>query len=246
MKKRNIDMQDNQVFILDDNAPFAIKEAYSIARSNLKSTLIGTPGCKIVVVVGANPGDGKSTTCINLAITVAKAGSKVLVIDGDMRRSTMHKYLNLSNKIGLSNVLCGYTNLDEAIQNTEHGIACLTAGEPPINPAELLMSDLMRELLELLSKHYDYIFIDSPPVPLTSDALSLADMVSGYIITVRNEVTPVEQLDKCVEALRFAGAKLLGIMLNNADGGERSYRKKRGYSYKKNYYTYDYASKDEQ
>jgi L-threonylcarbamoyladenylate synthase len=171
---------------------------------------------------------------------------KVLIIDGDMRRSTVHKYMNLSNKIGLSNVLCGYTNLDEAIQNTEHGIACLTAGEPPINPAELLMSDLMRELLELLSKHYDYIFIDSPPVPLTSDALSLADMVSGYIITVRNEVTPVEQLDKCVEALRFAGAKLLGIMLNNADGGERSYRKKRGYSYKKNYYTYDYASKDEQ
>lgn len=242
MKNKVID--DNQVFILDDNAPFAIKEAYSIARSNLRSTLIGTPGCKIVVVVGANPGDGKSTTCINLAISTAKGGAKVLVIDGDMRRSTMHQYLNLSNKIGLSNVLCGYTNLDEAIQNTEHGIACLTAGEPPVNPAELLMSDLMRELLELLSKHYDYIFIDSPPVPLTSDALSLADMVSGYVITVRNEITPVEQLDKCVEALRFANAKLLGIMLNNADGGERSYRKKR--SYKKDYYAYDYASKNEQ
>ena len=250
MKKKHIDLPDNQAFILGDNTPFAIKEAYSIARSNLRSTLMGVPGCKIVAVVGANPGDGKSTTCINMAITTAKAGAKVLVIDGDMRRSTMHKYLNLPNEIGLSNVLCGYTNLDEAIHNTDVGIACMTAGEPPINPAELLMSDLMRELLELLSKHYDYIFIDSPPVPLTSDALSLADMVSGYIITVRNEITPVDQLDKCIEALKFANGKLLGIMVNNADSGQGSYRyKKYSYKYKKGYYYnnyYDYQAKKEQ
>ncbi|MDD6284666.1 MAG: CpsD/CapB family tyrosine-protein kinase [Firmicutes bacterium] len=245
--KNNKRVNDSANRVVGPDSPFAVQEAYSIASFNIKSTVVGISGCKIIAVVSANPMDGKSTTCINLAISTAKTNAKVLVIDADMRRPSIHKYLNIENNIGLSNVLTGFTNLDEAIQNTSHGISCLTAGQLPNSPIELLMNGLMNELLELLSKHYDYIFIDTPPLPMISDALSLSEMVTGYIVTVRYENTLIKMLDKAIDTLKLANARILGIVVNDSAYHSKSEYSKHYYSKHSGYYGYEYkSSKDEQ
>lgn len=232
-----------RVNILGSKTSFATLEAYRSARTNIMFSLPDEGKCKNIVITSAMPGDGKTTTCINLAITFAKSGRKVLVVDCDMRCPRIHLYLSDSNEAGLSNVLAGLAELDEIIRNKE-GIDFITAGHIPQNPAELLSSRKMEKLIETLSERYEYILFDTPPLAFVSDAVTFLKNISGVILIARQKYTVHHAIDAAISALTFANAKVLGFILNDADFEELNYKKKRygRGKYKYGYYNnnYDY------
>lgn len=255
-------LESPKFHIIDDKTPFAICEAYKTARTNIMFALAGDNKGKKIIFTSAEPGEGKSTTVLNIGITFAQMQGKVLIIDGDLRKPRLHRYLGLEKNGGLSDVLAGMIDIDDAIKKSEElNIDCITAGQIPPNPVELLSSAAMGELLEKLSERYEYIFIDTPPVTVVTDAASMAKYVDGYIVVVRHTYTIHELLDKTRQALEFAEAKILGYMLNDIKAvagigyarygayGTRykyRYRYRYGYKYGYNYgygYGYQYADR---
>lgn len=227
--------------ILSDDASFTIKEAYKTTRTNILFALAGQEGCKTIALTSAEPGEGKTTSALNLSITFAQTGSKVLIIDGDLRKPRIHRYLHFDKKNGLSDLLIGSTTLKKAIRhNDKFNIDCIPAGQIPPNPVELLSNNRMRELLEELSDMYDYIFIDTPPVTVVSDASAIASVIDGYIIVIRHNYTIHELLSKARASLLFAEGKVLGYIMNDIKPlGGISYNQYGAYSSK----YYNYASK---
>lgn len=238
--------------LIGEKTPFSINEAYKAARTNIMFALAAEEGCKKVIFTSAEPGEGKSTTILNIAITFAQMDAKVLIIDGDLRKPRAHRYLNLEKNDGLSDLLAGMITVDEAIKHHEKsGIDCITAGQIPPNPIELLSSSKMGELLEKLSESYDYIFIDTPPITVVTDALSLAKFVNGYILLVRHNYSIHELLERTRQSLQFAEAKILGYIINDIKPmaglgysryGTYSTRYKYRYRYRYGYkYGYNYS-----
>lgn len=205
-----------QSYILNDKTSFSITEAYKSARTNIVFALAGIEGCKKIIFTSAEPGEGKTTTVLNLCITFAQMDAKVLLVDCDLRKPRVHRYLGIEKTTGLSDVLAGLIPIDEAIKHhDDYNLDCITAGQIPPNPIELLSSDAMGQLLDTLSEKYDYIFIDSPPVTVVTDAASMAKKVDGYIILVRHNYSIHELLEKTRQSLNFAEAKILGYVIND-------------------------------
>jgi len=221
--------------IINETTEFDIIESYKAARTNIMFSLNSEKGCKKVVITSATSGEGKSTFCINIAKTFAQTGARVLIIDADLRAPRVHKYLKLDNEKGLSNVLAGFDGLDVCISRTpDENLDCITSGAIPPNPVELLSSDEMTATLEKLSESYDYIFLDTPPVNIVTEALLLSKMATGVVLVARQKYTMYKVLERAVNALKFAEAKILGVILNDADdkyiyGG---YRSEGGYRYR--------------
>lgn len=238
LQKRDQATNHRIAHILTDSASFSVKEAYKTARTNIIFALAGQDSCKKVVLTSAEPGEGKTTTVLNLSITFSQTGAKVLVIDGDLRKPRIHRYLHFDKKNGLSDLLIGTIDIDKAIRHHEkYNIDCIPAGQIPPNPVELLSSENMEKLLEKLSEKYDYIFIDSPPVTVVSDATSMAQMVDGYIVVIRHNYTIHELLEKARSSLLFAEGKILGYVMNDIRPlGGLSYNQYGAYSTK--YYNY--------
>lgn len=222
--------------------PFEVKEAYKTVRTNIMFATSSISGCKKIIITSSVPGEGKSTSCINLAVSTAQAGSKVLIIDADLRKPTVHKFLNVSHSVGLSSILSGFSAFEEAVVETKYGFDCITSGLVPPNPAELLMSDKLESLLNWASEKYDYIVIDTPPINIVSDASIISKYVDGTIIVTRNKYTAHPSIEHAIKTLEFAGAKILGFLLNDKTGSERkgyyNYRYGRGYG---NRYSYKYG-----
>lgn len=208
--------------LLTDSTDFATKEAYKTARTNIRFSLSSGRGCKKIIVTSAGPGEGKTTTCLNLAIAFAQTKSRVLIIDADLRKPRINRHLSIDRENGLSDLLCGMISTNDAIKYcTRHNLDCITAGQIPPNPAELLSSKEMELLLEELSEGYDYIFIDTPPVTVVTEAAAMAKCVDGVIIVVRQNHTIAESVARARENLSLANAKILGYILNGVD--EQSY-----------------------
>ncbi|MEE1185924.1 MAG: CpsD/CapB family tyrosine-protein kinase [Acutalibacteraceae bacterium] len=225
-----------QKHILTNDSPFIIKEAYKATRTNIYFTLSSVKGCKVIAFTSSKQDEGKSTTCINLAISFSEANNKVLVIDADMRMCSVHKLVGIENKGGLSNVLVGFTKLNEIITHTDYGFDVITAGPTPPNPSELLSLEVMSELIDVLKEHYDYIFIDTPPINVVSDALNIADCVSGYVVVVKNGLTTYDDVENIKTKVEFANSKIIGFILNAA-------KKRNGSSRYKNFkYDSTYSS----
>ena len=236
-KQKSIEQRSST--LLTSGTPFSITEAYKAARTNITFALGTSKGCKRIIITSANPSEGKTTTTLNIAIAFAQTDAKVLVIDGDLRKPRIYRHLQLERKGGLSDVLCGFIDVDTAIHTCEpYGIDCITSGQIPPNPAELLASEAMGNLLDTLSERYDYIFIDTPPVTIVTEAAVLARYSNGVIIVARQNFTIHESLSKARENLLFADAKILGYILNDVVTGRYNYgRYYRGYSS----YTYEYG-----
>lgn len=202
---------------VDGTANFQIAEAYKTFRTNVRFSVSGTESeCKIVAITSALPREGKTITTINLAVTFAQTESRVLIIDCDMRRPRIHKYFNLESRVGLSNVLSGMCKLDEAVKETNRpNLKVIPAGLIPPNPAELISSVKMKNILDELSKDFDYILIDTPPVNVVSDALSLSPYVDGTIIVVRSGQSSHPETRKMLTKFQYANANILGFVLNN-------------------------------
>jgi len=227
--------------LLLDTASFPVKEAYKSARTNIIFSL-SEQGCKKIIITSSFPKEGKSTTCANLAITFAQTGAKVLILDADVRKPRMHKMFAAMHNIGLTNVLTGNSSLEEAIIKTNYeNLDLLIAGHIPPNPAEMLSSQAMSDLLDTLSGKYEYIFIDTPPVNVVTDTLVLSKKVSGVFMVVRLGLTDHRALKEAVSKLEFANAKPLGFILNDVDMASNSYKYNyRRYTYKK----YKYMDED--
>lgn len=217
------------------NSSFSVVESYKAIRANL-SFAVNKKGCKRVMVCSSVPGDGKSTTAINIAVSIAQNNEKVILLDCDLRKNRAHWFLNMKNTVGVSNILGGMSTIGDSIRETDYpNLSVITAGTIPPNPAELLASDAMVELLDSLEKEYDYIVLDTPPINIVSDALALTKLVDGTIFVVRQEVTLHHEVKEALKTFEFAGAKILGIVING------SYERSSGYKYG-NKYGYKYGN----
>lgn len=251
----DIDQIDNSVLQISDlqddktaekqpvqkKVPFAVVESYKTIRTNLMFLLDHSTGNNVITITSANVSEGKSTTSVNLAVAFSQLENKVLIIDADMRRSSVHKKLKLENDAGLSNILAGFVSFKDTVKKVNENFHVLTAGQIPPNPSELLGGKKFETLLEELKKEYAYILIDTPPVNVVSDALVIAPHTDGMLIVVRDRYTPTHTIKRAIENARFANVKILGAVMNGADlkaNGRYTYRK---YYYRKNYSRYGYG-----
>lgn len=200
--------------ILNSNSNFAVQEAYKTLRANVRFLLRGE-GCRKICITSSIAGEGKSVTLINLAISIAEAGDRVLLIDADMRRPAQARLLEEKATPGLSGVLAGMEDLDDAIcKGVRSNLDVLFSGETPPNPSELLCSEQMEKLIETVSQRYDYILVDTPPVNVVSDACIVANLLDGVLMLVRKDNPRKDDVKRAVNSLQLTGAKLLGFVFN--------------------------------
>ncbi|MBE5039507.1 CpsD/CapB family tyrosine-protein kinase [Oscillospiraceae bacterium DSM 107454] len=215
--------------ILSKDTPFYTKEAYKALRTNLIFSLPDA-GSKVIIITSASPGEGKSTNSLNLAITFAEMGAKVCLVDCDLRMPKLAGLMSQKGVPGLSNTLVHLNSLEEVLRHTKYeNLDCIYAGEIPPNPAELLVSEKMDEILTSLRERYDYIFLDTPPVNTVTDVSLLAGKANGTVLVVRQGVTVKEDLSEAVHQLTFVKAKVLGVILNDTvQNGSKGYRYDKG------------------
>lgn len=233
------------------HVPFAVVEAYKAIRTNL-TFLLATSETKVFGITSPEAGEGKSTTSVNMAIAFSQLGDKVLLIDADMRKSSIHKKLKIENNAGLSNVLAGFNNYSEVITHINDTFDVITAGQVPPNPSELLGSARFKELVETVGREYSYVIIDTPPMDVVTDALVIAPHTAGLVLVVKDHVTPTDAINRAIEAAKFANINILGAVMNAANpksGRGYGYRKYgyrkygyRKYGYSKDGYGYGYGS----
>lgn len=213
---------------LKAHAPRA--EAFKVLRTNLQFINVDGQSNKVFVVTSAVPGEGKSSTTCNLALTLAQAGQRILLIEGDLRRPRATHYLGLENTVGVTTVLLGRVALEQAAQPVLHGCDLLASGAIPPNPAELLQSGAMHGLIAAARTEYDIVLIDAPPLLPVTDAAILAATTDGAILVVHHGSTTREQLQASVSRLESVDARLLGTIVNMSPQPKRG-RSSYGYGY---------------
>jgi capsular exopolysaccharide synthesis family protein len=219
--------------LLTDLAPHSPRvEAFRILRTNLQFVDVDKEK-KVFVVTSSVPGEGKTSTASNTALALQTAGQRTLLIDSDLRRPQLAKLFQLEGSVGLTSVLLGRIELKEAVQ--EHhpsGLSVLTSGTLPPNPAELLQSHAMQQLLDDARRDWDVIVLDAPPLLPVTDAALIAAQADGAVVVVRQGRTTRDQLNTSMERLAAVGARPLGITLNMvAQRGRRGYGYGYGYGY---------------
>lgn len=208
-------------------------EAYRALRTSLLLTSWGAPP-KVILVTSALPQEGKTTTSINTAIVLAQKGTRVLLIDADLRRPSIHKTLGMGPRTGLSNVLTGNANLQQAIVRSAilPSLFILTAGTPPPNPAELLASSVMKDVLAELKDEYDHIIIDTPPTLSVTDAVVMSTRADAVVLVIRSGQTTKQALRRSREILMQVNARIAGVLMNAVDLSSPDY-----------HYYYEYQGK---
>ena len=208
-------------------------ESYRALRTSLLLSNLGAPP-KVIMVTSALPQEGKTTTSINCAVVLAQKGIRVLLIDADLRRPSIHKTLGMGPRSGLSNVLTGSATLEQAITRSPilPNLDVLPAGTPPPNPAELLASTNMRDVLDLLRGHYDHIVVDTPPTLSVTDAVVLSPRADAIVLVIRSGQTTKQALRRSRDILTQVNAKVSGVLLNAVDLSSPDY-----------YYYYEYQGK---
>ena len=204
----------------------ALSESYRQLRTSI---LLSTPGRapKTLLVTSGAPQEGKTTTSVNIAISLAQLSARVLIVDADLRRPRVHSILKLQNTNGLSTALSRSITEETVLslieRDDESGLSVLTSGPIPPNPAELLGSPSMKTLLEMIEPQFDYIVIDSPPIAKVTDGVLLASTVDGVILVVHGGRSTRELVRGARKLLQTAGARVLGVVLNNVKGRETDY-----------------------
>ena len=218
MKKKKTNVSTRKVHILNDKTPFDVQEAYKAARTNLMFILGKSKenNGNVILFTSANQAEGKTTTCINLALTVAQAGNRVLIIDADMRKPRIHTSFGIDVTPGLSDKLSGMNEQSCVYEISCGNLFVLPAGSIPPNPAELLANRATDELIRNASREFDYVFIDTPPVGLVTDAAVLCSKVAGAILVTRYKVTTTDEVKSIYDQLESVGGKVLGTVMNGA------------------------------
>lgn len=233
---------------IESGLKFRIEESYKSVRTNIMLSIM-KKGCKIIVVSSSMPSEGKTTTTTNLAISISQADQRVLLIDGDLRKPKIHHYFSIPNAPGLTNYIGSSVNnrnnqkvdLFSIVHPTEYpNLSIITSGSIPPNPAEILGSEPMSDFLKEVSKAYDYIIIDTPPINVVSDALPIIRESDGVVLVVRSYSTTHPELQKALRSLEFIDAKILGFVVNYETTKKRKYSYNYKYGYKYGYSDYTY------
>jgi capsular exopolysaccharide synthesis family protein len=200
--------------VVDRDRMTRVAEDYRQLRANLQFLDVDEPP-KVIMVSSSLPSEGKTTTVINLGLALAEAGRKVTVVEADLRRPKITRYLGLVGGVGLTNVLAGTADIADVTQYYgDEGLAVIAAGPIPPNPSELVASASMAELLEKLRASNDFVLVDSPPILPVADSTGLAVLVDGVLLSVRYGGTRKDQLHQAATTLQRVGARTLGIILN--------------------------------
>ncbi|MGB3260083.1 CpsD/CapB family tyrosine-protein kinase [Paenisporosarcina sp.] len=221
-KKKRITEQERQLITIDSpRSP--ITEQYRTLRTNIEFSSVDQE-YKTILVTSSSPAEGKSTTVANLAVTFAQQGKRILLVDTDLRKPTVHYTFNLKNVKGLTNVLTKQSTLTEAVQSTEvEHLSILTCGPIPPNPAELLGSSSMSQFIELAKSQFDVVLFDTPPILAVADAQILANKVDGTILVICSGSTEQESACKSKDLLESAKSKVLGAVLNKKKAKDSQY-----------------------
>ncbi|SHE82216.1 CpsD/CapB family tyrosine-protein kinase [Caloramator proteoclasticus] len=217
-------------FIVEKNPKSPISESYRTLRTNIQFSSFDKD-IKTIVVTSSAPGEGKSTTIGNLALVMAQSGKRVLLIDADLRKPTVHKKFKLSNQTGLTNILIEDKNPFEVIQKYSDNLYILTSGILPPNPAEVVASNKLRNFINEMKNHFDYILLDSPPVIAVTDAQILSSFLDGVILVVSSGEAEKELVKKAKDLLDKVNANIIGVVLNKLE-----LKSRKGYGYYYYYY----------
>ena len=242
-KKKSLhDIAFVKKYLLGNEAPFRVAEAYKTIRTNLQYVLSPSGG-KIIAVSSSNQGERKSTFSANIAVAFAQTSARVLLIDADMRKPVTHKIFNTDNSKGLSSCLAGFGSFGDAvIRNVIENLDILPAGPTPPNPSELLAGKNMDYLLAATEQVYDYIIIDTPPINIVTDAVVLSKKATGLVLVANYSKTSMKELETAVDAVKLVESNILGVVIMGTPkrtGVYARYMKKHGnvYGY---YYGYTY------
>lgn len=230
----------NVGILMREGADSPHAESYRVLRTNVLFSR-KEQGFRTMTVVSGGAGEGKSTTIFNLATTFAQQGSRVLLVDSDLRRPSLHKILGVANNLGLTNYLLKQNTVDEVIQTTPvASLDFLPSGKLPSSSIGILNSVQMRAFIEEAKSRYDFVFFDSPPIMGVSDASILASEVDMAILVVQYRKYPQQMTLRAKQMVEKVGGRLLGVVLNNINISQDSY-----YYYYSGYY-YDYYSKNDE
>ena len=210
------------MLIVESRPKSAEAEAYKTLRTNVQYSSISKK-IKTLLVTSADSKDGKSTVCSNLGVTFSQNGQSVIILDCDFRKPSIHKFFNISNSAGITDILLGEEKLEETIQHYNSNTDILTAGNIPPNPSEILGSQSMINLLSFLSERYDIVIIDSPPVGVVTDAQIISASVDGTLVVIRAEETKAKRVTEAVNLLKKVDANIIGMVLNEAQTINKSY-----------------------
>ena len=221
------------VQVATDVSMLPLKEAFQNIQVNLK-LLDSDSEKKVIAITSSVPQEGKSSVSSNLAVARASCGQRILLVDADMRRPTQHHVWEVSNQMGLSNVLRQEVQWEEAIQNVMPNLDVLTAGTIPDNPIALLDSASMKVFIDNVSKQYDQVIFDTPPIIGIADTKIIGKLVDGFLFVVRPGVADYGSASAAKKMLDTTGQKVLGVIVNGADMSREPYY----------YNSYYYADKD--
>jgi capsular exopolysaccharide synthesis family protein len=178
----------------------------------------------VIVVTSANPGEGKTTTTVNLAASLAQTGARVLAVEADLRRPSMSQHFGVNKAPGLTDLIVGKSEASQAIHNTRFkGLMVLPCGYLPPNPAELLGSARMKDVLRALRSHYDWVIVDTPPVLAMADTPVLCPVVDGVVLVVAAESSGRPAVHRAIDQILSVGGKVVGVVLNKVDLERNAY-----------------------
>lgn len=214
------------------NAP--VEEAYRVLRTNIQFRG-SDKKVKTLVITSCNPGEGKTTVAINLAVSLANSGLKTLLVDADLRKPRISYYFDNNNSLGFSRLISGYSVLEDIVVNTSvEGLYFIPCGTKPPNPAELLGSAKFHEFMDKVKHDFDMVVIDTPPVGSVIDGALAASHADGTIIVIESKVTDYGTAQRVKEQLETVNAKIIGVVLNKISKNDYKY-----YYNSYSYYTTD-------
>lgn len=237
-----------RLFLVGKDAPFQFVEAYKSLRTNLEF-LSATSNCKTILITSSVPEEGKSNVAINLAMTLAASNKRVILVDCDMRKSAISRYLRIPrNRPGLTNVITSKdvsTLPDSLVRLKDNDITVLPVGTIPPNPAELLSTPIVERIFSALQQAYDYVIVDTPPVSVVTDAAVLSRVADGVVLVVRPGVTTIQGAQLSKKNLEAVSAHILGVVMNGYNAKKTGHKDGYSYAYSYGYYDTKQDSSDE-
>lgn len=223
--------EKNVVPNINTKTPFFIVESYKNIRTNIIS-LLNKNGGNVLAITSPNAGEGKSTTAINVAITLSQLNKKVLLLDADLRRSSVNKRLKIDAEIGCVDYLCENNKIDDIIVHYNNNLDVIISGSKSKNPTELFSSENFESLIDELKERYDYVVIDTPPINPVSDSLIISQKCDTLVMVVKAGSTTYYSFNKAYEALKVLDIDISGVILNG--------------TYSNPSYSYKYKNKNSQ
>lgn len=210
------------MFIVEKKPKSIAAEAYRTLRTNIQYSSFDKE-IRTIVITSSEPGEGKSTTAGNLALSFAQADKRTIMIDCDLRKPSLHRKFKISNLIGLSDILIGKEKLEDVVHEYNDHLDILPSGKLPPNPSEMLGSKSMERLIVALKDRYDIIILDTAPLQAVTDAQILSTKADGTMIVIRAESTKKESVLQAKNLLDKVGANIIGTVLNGVENSRKKY-----------------------